>query len=170
VDSITPVTAQKTCARCKLSFPASKEFFNSHGEGKLYPRCKPCSKLPRKSPEERFWQKVQRTKNEEECWLWTGSKARHGYGQVKHNPYRNISAHRVAYTLIFGDFAEELDVLHKCDNPPCCNPNHLFLGTAADNIRDMQEKGRANYTGPHNPATGKAIWSYKIGEEILFRR
>lgn len=77
-----------------------------------------------------------------ECWLWTGALKENGYGAcfVKRVPGY---AHRVAYRLSYGDFPKCMHVLHRCDNPPCVRPDHLFLGTRMDNVVDMMSKGRA---------------------------
>lgn len=88
--------------------------------------------------EDRFWQRVRKT---ETCWLWTGYRNDNGYGQVGFNGHVRL-AHRVAYTLAFGIIPEGMDVLHHCDNPSCVRPDHLFLGTQLDNIRDRDTKGR----------------------------
>lgn len=72
----------------------------------------------------------------QECWPWLTELDRHGYGR-----FRRQLAHRVMYRLTVGD-PGSLCVLHACDNPPCCNPLHLFLGTQLDNLRDMQAKRR----------------------------
>lgn len=86
---------------------------------------------------ERFWLLVNRSG---ECWTWKG-RAFRGYGvfPASGTSYR---AHRVAYILAHGDIPDKLCVLHRCDNPSCCRPDHLFLGTYADNSRDMCAKGR----------------------------
>jgi len=75
------------------------------------------------------------------CWNWTGAKEFHGYGQIWYLD-RIWVASRLAYTLYVGSIPNGLHVLHSCDNPPCTNPKHLFLGTMSDNLRDCVRKGR----------------------------
>lgn len=74
------------------------------------------------------------------CWDWSGAKHKFGYGRLAEN-YVEGTAHRTMWKVLFGD-PGDLEVLHRCDNPPCCNPFHLFLGTQRDNIRDASKKGR----------------------------
>jgi hypothetical protein len=96
--------------------------------------------LPRRSRDVRFWEKVDRSG---ECWVWTGRRTPRGYGEFGlHKPGRSSRAHRVAWELTHGPIPDGMCICHACDNPPCCNPAHLFLGTSADNTRDMDEKGR----------------------------
>lgn len=77
------------------------------------------------------------------CWVWTGSRTRKykGYGQTWYGGRKTL-VHRVAAELSGMDLSTGLLVLHKCDNPLCCNPDHLFLGTTQDNSDDMIVKGR----------------------------
>lgn len=89
---------------------------------------------------ERFWSKVRRGRG---CWCWTGSVGRHGYGQLKLGG-RQLLAHRVAWGLSNEDPGVAC-VLHRCDNPICVRPDHLFLGTKRDNSDDMISKGRASH-------------------------
>ena len=91
----------------------------------------------------RFWSKANDTGY---CWEWQGSKNNDGYGHFKiHGGH--ITASRIAYQLINGDIPDGLQVLHKCDNPSCVNPSHLFVGTVQDNMNDMIMKGRNRALG-----------------------
>lgn len=77
------------------------------------------------------------------CWEWLGSKHYRGYGDVRWNG-RKDKAHRAAWQIVNGDISDGLCVLHKCDNPSCCNPKHLFLGTQKQNAEDRESKNRGN--------------------------
>lgn len=90
---------------------------------------------------DRFWAKVDKGWHDE-CWNWTSARDSNGYGRFHVGKSHNSAmlAHRVAYGIATGDSPEA--VCHRCDNPSCCNPSHLFGGTRADNNRDMVEKGR----------------------------
>lgn len=94
-----------------------------------------------KSEQLRFWEKV-RIGWPDECWLWQAGTDRDGYGRVAMNGGTGL-AHRYALLAAHGRLDDERHVLHSCDNPPCCNPRHLRLGTNADNVRDKMERGQA---------------------------
>jgi hypothetical protein len=100
---------------------------------------------------QRFWEKVDRTGNG--CWLWLASRNAAGYGVFNLGTGKgNALAHRLTYELTFGPFDPGLHVCHRCDNPPCCNPAHLFLGTDRDNMRDAASKGRMVIPHPQGTA------------------
>jgi hypothetical protein len=88
----------------------------------------------------RFWAKVDRS-DPDGCWPWIGHRIRKGYG-IHWAFNRKTVAHRRAYELTYGSIPDGLFVCHHCDNPPCCNPDHLFVGTNSDNMQDCIRKGR----------------------------
>lgn len=94
----------------------------------------------RGSVAERFWSKVD-VRGPDECWEWLGARSGKRYGGFWDGA-RVQRAHRVAWELTNGPIPDGMSVLHRCDNPPCCNPADLFLGTQTDNMRDAEQKGR----------------------------
>jgi hypothetical protein len=90
---------------------------------------------------ERFWSRVDTSGGLWACWPWTRGRNGAGYGLISQQ-HRDVSAHRLSWELANGPIPPGLYVCHTCDNPPCCNPSHLFLGTPTDNVRDMYAKGR----------------------------
>lgn len=112
------------------------------------------------SPEKRFWTKVSIPVDKSQCWEWIGAKDPNGYGRFnlggKKGP--TILAHRFAYELANAGMSEGLHVCHRCDNPGCVNPSHLFLGTHQDNMKDMLEKGRSQ----HVPHPGEQAGNHKL--------
>lgn len=89
----------------------------------------------------RFWSKVNISDDPDACWEWQAGISEKGYGKF-HMGNTMCRAHRISYILNYGSIPDDLNVLHQCDNRKCVNPNHLFLGTQSDNIRDMQQKNR----------------------------
>lgn len=89
-----------------------------------------------------FWSKVAFTANPNLCWEWQSSKrpSGHGFFSVKKGTY--YAASRISYYLSYKKHIDDLVICHKCDNPKCCNPSHLFSGTQLDNMRDKVNKGR----------------------------
>lgn len=92
--------------------------------------------------EKLFWGKVD-IKGPDDCWEWQAGRFSTGYGSFStRGLLTTLKAHRISWFFTHGPIPEGLWVLHKCDNRPCCNPKHLFLGTARDNTRDMMVKKR----------------------------
>lgn len=92
-----------------------------------------------KALSERFWPKVDKSGA---CWTWTAARDFHGYGRFSVARGKAAQAHRVAWMLAHGPVPAGMLVLHRCDNPPCVNPSHLFVGTDGDNAADKVSKGR----------------------------
>lgn len=110
------------------------------------------------SVDERFWSKVD-VRGPDECWEWkAGRFSGKGYGMFWVDG-KNIGAHVFSFMINYGTATGGLYVCHRCDNPPCVNPSHLFLGTPKDNAEDMVAKGRQNNTRP--PGS-----HYQRGEDV----
>lgn len=108
----------------------------------------------------KFWSKVEKTDN---CWNWHwivggGGGGKYGIMKINKKPYY---AHRLSYEINIGEIPKGLLVCHHCDNPPCTNPEHLFLGTHEDNARDKVKKKRS-LTGERNPIA-------KLNDEKVFK-
>jgi hypothetical protein len=104
---------------------------------------------------DRFWSKVEKTDG---CWIWKAGRSV-GYGSFLYGG-KCTTAHRVAWILTFGDIAEDVVVCHKCDNPPCVRPDHLFIGTDKDNSDDKIQKGRQ----------GRAFGSRNANHRLTFAK
>ena len=114
------------------------------------------------TPEEylaRFWARMDKSGGPDACWPWLGHRSPRGYGQSSDLDRKTVRAHRMAWELTFGPFDRSLFVCHRCDNPPCCNPTNLFLGTTNDNMADMVAKGRA--------AVGERQGSAVLNEDLV---
>lgn len=128
----------KTCEQCKMQFTTN--------ESRVRFCSLSCSNRARggmRTAAEKFLSKVSKSDG---CWEWQGSRSRRGYGWFSSAAHTyNVPAHRASYELFCSEIPPGLYVLHKCDNPPCVRPDHLFIGTQRDNIHDMIQKGRHRY-------------------------
>lgn len=113
----------------------------------------------RSTPDD-FWNRVS-VGAVDECWEWTGARTSYGYGSVGYQR-KSWLAHRLALYLTTNQSPES--VCHTCDNPPCCNPNHLFGGTRKDNNEDRHAKGRSRGGANAGPANG--MWGKKKAEVV----
>src|SRR5678816_2720764 len=110
----------------------------------------------------RFWNKVNMS-TPDQCWNWMGEISYHGYGRFRVGPHKHdmTMAHRVAYFVTYGKIKEGYNILHKCDNRACCNPDHLYQGTPKDNAFDMVSRGRHRYavgtSHPNSKLTEKQV-------------
>ena len=111
---------------------------------------------------DRILEKVVR--NENNCWIFIGHQTEFGYGTIKVGGKfgKPQQAHREVYKHFKGEIPLGLFVCHTCDNPPCCNPDHLFLGTHQDNMNDMKLKNRR-----HKPPYGEKSYYHKFSSEII---
>lgn len=89
-----------------------------------------------------FWKRVAKTRNPERCWEWQGGRTACGYGHLRWHGAL-VYAHRLAYEFSRGRIPHGMVVMHLCDNPACCRPTHLRLGTQSENMRDMAARGRS---------------------------
>lgn len=125
------------CGHCGCAFERTQGYI-ARGHGQFCSR--DCAREGRRLPiTTRFWAKAH---SGDGCWEWHGSITK-GYGMILFEG-RNQYAHRVAWILTNGPIPDGLQVCHRCDNPLCVRPDHLFLGTVSDNMQDMYDKGRGN--------------------------
>lgn len=123
--------------------------------------------MPRQyeSLDQRFWRYVNTSGS---CWLWTGHKGGGGYGHIRQGGKERL-AHRVSYEMAYGSIPGGLDVLHRCDNPACVRPDHLWLGTHTENMADMAAKGRNKQPSGERSGQAKLTWE-QVGEIRQKRR
>lgn len=143
-----------------------KECQNAYCRSRYTPALKPWRKRGRKSLLERFMEYVKKGSG---CWEWQGAKARSGYGQFHYwvnGGWKGHRAHRVMWEITNGPIPTGMVVCHKCDNPPCVRPDHLFLGTHRDNTLDSLAKGRACISNC-KPQRGERNGSAKLNDHIV---
>lgn len=152
-----------TCRKClygwvQLSDKPPLRCPNPQCTTKYWNKPVPKRHWPKMSASERFWSHVD-IRNTDECWPWMAFRDNDGYGKFHVNEGRCIAAHRFCYEDYYGvSIPTELMGLHRCDNPPCCNPAHIYPGNQEQNMRDRDERKRT--------ATGDRNGSKRSGHKI----
>jgi hypothetical protein len=144
-----PIRVERICETCKKVFLAIPARVRKGFSRFCSKTCQHKSLVT--TTEFKFWKGIGR-KTESGCILWKGRTTKR-YGTIE----GGLRAHRVSYELFIGPIPDGMCVLHRCDNPPCINPNHLFVGTHADNINDKVSKGRQS--------RGEKQWEAKLTED-----
>ncbi len=147
------ISSQNLCPQCRVNAVPKNKTYCSHD----------CYSSSRRHTPETFWNRIEKT---EGCWIWHGDTQKYGYGRL--NYHRKLYlAHRLAWILTNGPIPKGKYVLHRCDNPPCCNPDHLYIGTPADNVRDMIERNRMARGDSKHVKKGLDHYYHKTPEKRL---
>ena len=166
-DTYRPSVIQR-CLHCGKEFRI-KQSSIAAGEGKF---CSNSCRLESIHQEaqgrvmERLWSKIAVTPDPSQCWDWMASTFDNGYGQFKVGT-KNWRAHRFVWTMVHGPIPDDLVVCHRCDNPLCCNPDHLFLGSNRDNSQDMVSKGRQRGNKGEHSVRGSNHPHAKLTEDAV---
>jgi hypothetical protein len=162
-DACKPTSVCRACGRT----------FSIHRRGSNPRHCSLACRYAPSNVINRFWSKVENSSGAD-CWQWLDWVDEAGYGRLssKRNGKSKMTlAHRMAWELRYGPIPEGMDVLHHCDNPGCCNPAHLFLGTQADNNHDRASKGRnadkrGEKNGQHKLTWDDACWIHVFANQL----
>lgn len=170
---MTSKKREKLCLECGCSFIERYSDSNKQWDAREY-----CSMKCNNGSKSRFTDIYERiikfqVVNDKGCWSWSGSKDGKGYGTISNRKGSKFSpekAHRVSYEKHFGLIPAGMLVCHKCDNPECTNPEHLFIGTQKDNMQDCSNKNRISKVGIQNLKHEKSLTKEEVDviKEIIF--
>lgn len=135
-------TIPRSCPRCKVNFLAPKRDVSKGWATFCSRKCAKPSYTDDSLTLEIVMKSVDVGETPDSCWTWTGRTNRDGYGEIGGRQLTTPMVHRIVWRLVNGSIPASMKVLHRCDNPPCCRPDHLFLGTTQENVADMVSKGR----------------------------
>lgn len=149
-----------TCERCGMRSSFARALCHGCWSAARRSGTLPPRKHDRVSAEDRFWSRVKKSDEIDGCWEWTAGRTSQGYGHFQVNGVIH-KTHRYAYEMANGPIPPGLFACHRCDNPPCVRPDHIFLGTNRDNQIDSRDKGR------NRPARGQAAGSALTEKEVI---
>jgi len=165
---MTTLRRSRKCCYCGLKFIENKSDSHKQWRNRLF--CsKSCSNKDKRMVVDIFVRLEKFQIKSDGCWEWRGTKDAGGYGRLSNREGRRGSpekAHRVSFEKAFGAFDKNLHVLHRCDNPECTNPDHLFLGTHQDNMKDMVSKNRQQRVSRYGADNHVALFTVKQIERI----
>lgn len=141
-----PERIKKECYKCGHKFEEASNYGKKFKKSYCSNECRKTGQSLNDSElndrfHKRFLKQISKSRNPDNCWKWKGALDINGYGRFSRG-YKHIPAHRASWLILMGEISDGMNVLHKCDNPPCTNPSHLYLGTDKDNARDRVERNR----------------------------
>lgn len=159
------LTLDRTCQLCGAAFYQRPAVVRRVG-GRYCSRKCARQAQPTVPLNERFWAKVNQTSG---CWEWTGSRNPKGYGQIQRGGRGGglVLTHRLSWEIHNGSIPDSLFVLHKCDNPACVRPDHLWIGSKAENTADMMAKGRHKTAPPKRLLRGEDHPNARLTNDIV---
>ena len=159
---MTEIVPSRACSICKVIKPLTDYCRNVGMKYGVHPQCRECRGFKTRRPKRTIAERLEYYSIPEPntgCLLWIGANDGRGYGHMTINK-KTVKAYRVQWELVNGVIPKGVEVCHKCDTPACINPDHLFLGTHLQNMRDATSKGRMQHgRNGHAKLTGEKVIS-----------